>query len=534
MSASIHSFSPATVDNADRIGTTDAAEPTVDAERALDLAQQGYALSEISETLGGIAAGQIDEALAILVPGGLGAVRTALRRRLRVWRSASPDATWLDAEHAFGIPHTHVLRIVRAPRDDEQLRPDPGDPGFLDLIMTGHDCRDDRAAACARAYAMGATLQEIGDLFGVTRERIRQILGRDTPWSSTELAAATRRLREDRRAEHARAVEAWSLAHPAVPVDRAVTPLGLSEDQVLDLLGPRRSHHRVSTAKATASSRRTDEEILEDLRAYHGETGSTTGAGFRDWARDHDVPGPQTTAIRFGTWNDALAAAGIAAVAGRPRSGFTDDDLWAALVAFVRDPDGGTTAQAAEAWLAARPAAPSVALIRQRLNAGWSEIATRAVAVANGDDLGDPEWAERVRASRDWSTAPEEPDPFDHVRAAIDDLGPRITTAAYQRWARENGRPGVPTLQRRSGLLWNDVLEAAGGTPGKRKVRGSTPEDCALAVADFLLENPTGGSVAFAAWANPNGRPSLPTVVDRWGTWNAARAAALGLIDARD
>lgn len=534
MSTSIDSVSAEAMDNVEISSARDAADPIIDAERALDLAQQGYALSEISETLGGIEAGRIDEALTALVPGGLGAVRTALRRRLRAWRSASPDATWLDAEHAFGIPHTHVLRIVRAPRDDEQLRPDPGDPGFLDLIMTGHGCGDDRAAACARAYAMGATLQEIGDRFGVTRERIRQILGRDTPWSSTELAAATRRLREDRRAENGRAVEEWSLAHPAVPVDRAVTPLGLSEAQVLELLGPRRNRHRVSAAKSTASSRRSDAEILEDLRAYHRQTGSTTGAGFKYWARDHGVPGPQTTAIRFGTWNDALAAAGIAAVAGRPRSGFTDDDLWAALVAFVRDPDGGTTAQAADAWLAARPAAPSSALIRQRMNASWSEIVSRAVAVANGDDLGDPEWAETVRAPRDWSTAPEEPDPLDHVKAAIEDLGPRITTAAYREWAREHGRPGVPTLQRRAGLLWNELLEAAGGTPVHRKVRGSTAEDCARAVADFLLENPTGGSMAFAAWANPHGRPSLPTVTDRWGTWNAARAAAWGLIDTLD
>lgn len=463
-----------------------------------------------------------------LVPGGSATVRAALRRRLRAWHAAVPDRTWLDAEHDFGIPHTHVLRYVRAPRADEHLRADPGDPGFLDLVMSGHGCGDDRAAACARAYAMGATLQEIGDRFGVTRERIRQVLARDTPWSSTELAVAARRLREDRRAENGRAVEEWSISHPGATIDSALGALALSEAQVIEFLGRRRSRHRAQTPRTTPSDRRSDEDILEDLRHFHQETGSMTGAGFSSWARDHGVTGSQTAAIRFGTWNDALRAAGIAQVSGNTRSSFTDDDLWAAVVAFVKAPDGGTTARAAAEWFGAHPSAPSAALIRHRIDATWSEIVTRALAAANGDEALDPDWVSRVCAERDWNEAVAPIDPVQHVRDAIVDLGPRITTAAYGRWARENRRPGVPTLQSRAGKVWTELLADAGGIPNRAKARGRSADDCARAVREFLDVDPSGGSQAYAKWASAHGEPSLSTLADRWGSWNEARAAAQG------
>ena len=130
----------------------------------------------------------------------------------------------------FGIPHARVLCLVRVPRDQELGLVAPGEPGYLDTVLAGTGCKDLRASRSARLYAFGATLQEIGDLFGVTRERIRQILSRDTPWSSTDLSAAARDLAE--------------------------------------------------------------QEIIEDLRAFHAETGRTICQAFTTWAREHDVPVP--------------------------------------------------------------------------------------------------------------------------------------------------------------------------------------------------------------------------------------------------
>src|SRR5699024_5754380 len=263
----------------------------------------------------------------------------------------------------------------------------PGEPGYLDTVLAGTGCKDLRASRSARLYAFGATLQEIGDLFGVTRERIRQILSRDTPWSSTDLSAAAKALAAARRTEHTAAADEWSRTHPAAPLDAARAALGLSEEQVRRLLGRRRSRHEPAFEVPRETARRTEEEIVADLRAFHTETGKTTCQAFTAWAREHDVPGHQTAAIRFGTWNEALKAAGLGEEKGAPRSSFRDEDLWAAVLSAVQAEDGGTTFRAVSDWLAQRPAAPSGVLIRKRLcgqeGGSWTETVTTALAVLN-------------------------------------------------------------------------------------------------------------------------------------------------------
>lgn len=103
------------------------------------------------------------------------------------------------------------------------------------------------------------------------------------------------------------------------------------------------------------------------------------------------------------------------------------------------------------------PAAPSGALIRQRLcgheGGSWFETVATALAVLREPDSFDPAWVQAVTAPRGWDADPAQEDPLDHVRAAIAALGPRITTARYAAWARENGRPTVATLQRRTGTV---------------------------------------------------------------------------------
>ncbi|GAA1306167.1 homing endonuclease associated repeat-containing protein [Brachybacterium tyrofermentans] len=493
--------------------------------RALDLSQQGFLASEIAEMLEA-RLDDVDAALGALVPGGALAIRTALRRRLRGWRGEHGDDTWSEAEAAFGVPHAHVLRMVRAPRDQEAGIVELGEPGFLDTVLSGEECADARAARCAQLYAFGATLQEVGDLFGVTRERIRQILGRSTPWSSTDLNVAAKALREARRREQEAAVQAWSLTHPAAPIAASVVELGLSEDQVREKLGRLRSRHESTFATSRTPTRRTQEQIIEDLRTFYAETGKLTCQAFSDWAREQDVPGHQTAAIRFGTWNEALRAAGVAEATGAPRSAFTDDDLWAAVISAVRAPDGGTTYRAVSEWLAARPAAPSGVLIRHRLRGpharSWVEIITTALEAVNDPSALDPTWVDAVTATRDWDTPREEITPIEHILEAVRELGPMVTTNQYRDWARANGRPTMQTLQRRSGKVWSEMLAEAGGTPNASKVKGRSRDEVGEFVDRFLDDRPEGTSSEYSAWAPDRSAPSLSTVVDRFDSWSAA------------
>ena len=496
-----------------------------EAHRALDLAQQGFLRSEIAELLDAYP-DSVEAAIENLVPGGTTAIFSALRRRLRAWRREHVDSAWWEAEAVFGIPHAHVLRLVRVPRDQERGVVAPGEPGYLDTVLAGSGCKDHRAVRSARLYAFGATLQEIGDLFGVTRERIRQILSRDTPWSSTDLSTAAKALATARRAEHSSAVAQWSLSHPAVLLDEARAALGLSTDQARQLLGRRRSRHELTVDAPREATRRTEAEIIEDLRVFHAETGRTTCQAFTTWAREHDVPGHQTAAIRFGTWNEALRAAGIGTGRGAPRSAFRDEDLWAAVISAVRAADGGTTFREVEEWLARQEGAPSGALIRQRLcgheGGSWTETVATALAAINSPEDFDTAWVEEVTAPRDWENAADEPAPLDHVRAAIEALGPRITTARYASWARAAGRPTTATLQRRTGKLWSELLTEAGGSPNPSKIKNRSRAEVGEYVTRFLAEHPVGRTVDYGTWSQLNAAPSLSTVIDRFGSWSAA------------
>lgn len=495
------------------------------ARRALDLAQQGFLASEIGELLD-VYPSSVEDALEAAVPGGSAMIATSLRRRLRAWRQDHQDSPWWEAEAVFGVPHAHVLRLVRVPRDRELGIVAAGEAGYLDTVLAGTACTNLRARRSSRLYAFGATLQEIGDLFGVTRERIRQILAKDTPWSSTDLGNAARALAQARRAEHTTAVAQWSRAHPAAPIGDACPVLGLSEEQVRKLLGRRRSRHEPACDGPRESTRRTEEEIIADLRAFHAETGKCTSQAFSDWAREHDVPGSQTAAIRFGTWNEALAAAGLGLEKGAPRSSFRDEDLWAAVLAAVQAEDGGTTFRAVSDWLAGRPAAPSGALLRHRLcgheGGSWSETVTTALAVLNTPETFDPAWVADVSAPRDWEAPVQEPSPLEHVRAAVSALGPRITTARYATWARAEGRPTLATLQRRTGKVWTELLAEAGGEPNPPKIKNRSKTEVGEYVTRFLAAHPAATTVEYGRWAPQNAAPSLSTVTDRFGSWSSA------------
>lgn len=502
----------------------------VDVPAAVDLAQQGYTTAEIAEFFGTTIA-QVDAVLAAAIPGGAAAVRAALRGRLRAW-AAGGIGSWEQAEPAFGIPHANITRLVRSPEGDTALAGTDGEgerPGYLDSALSGTAVADERARTCVRCYAMGATLQQLGDRFGVTRERIRQIITTSTPWSTKDIGRTLRHLRDAREQEHRAAVRAWSLAHGGDTLENGARALGMTPDQVRDLLGARRKNHLAPKARPTSSLRRSDEEILEDLRAFHRETGSTTSSAFAAWAKQHGVPGNQTAAIRFGTWNEALRAAGLTAQRGRPRSALTDEDLWAAAIAAVAAPDGGTSNIKAAAWLQRQDGAPSLALIRQRLPFTWAQITATALAVLRGEpiDLGeeyDQAWRERVTAPRDWSAAASEVEPVQHLRDAIADLGENLTMAAYRTWACTHRRPTVQTLLRRTGSGWGELVREAGGIAGGTKPDW-TDAHCRDAVRAYRAAWPEGGCEAYAQWARENGRPSLATVIKRLGSWSGAVAS---------
>lgn len=379
-----------------------------------------------------------------------------------------------------------------------------------------------RAYQMARRYALGETLQEIGDDYGLTRERIRQVINTETPWSTTSISAArSRALEEQAEAERA-AVLQWSDANVGASIEQASEQLKLDVEVVRTHLGRHRIRHELVEKKAPEG--RSLDNLLDDLRRFYAETGETSSAAYSRWAKDAGVPGHQTIAIRFGSWNDAAARAGIkdARPVERERR-YSDEDLWAAVLDGIRA--GQITAREIDDWLVTVEGAPSLATIRNRLPQRWSELRDEALRILGGRSERSEAWIEAVSSPRDWPSFLEIEDPMVHMRAARLALGKNITMIRYAEWAQATKRPGVMTICRRTGMRWGDLVEAVGGVTVQKQLR--IPDDELLAWLRVFLEiEPEGSYPMYEDWREEYGAPTANTIALRFGGWGKARAAA--------
>lgn len=193
-----------------------------------------------------------------------------------------------------------------------------------------------RAADMVLRYAGGQALDQIGSQWGLTRERVRQVVSSQTPWHIGALRAARTAFRESEQATAAAALLAWSHANPGRACADAAAELDLPEAQVRALLGRRRRLHENITPH-TGARRRSDEDLLADLQRWHATTGGGSAQRYSEWAAAEGVPGHQTAMNRFGGWNAALQRAGIGDQPSRARERrHSEEDLWAALIDGVR------------------------------------------------------------------------------------------------------------------------------------------------------------------------------------------------------
>lgn len=387
---------------------------------------------------------------------------------------------------------------------------------------------DDRALQMAHAYGHGATLEQIGDRWGVTRERVRQIINADSGYTAPELAQH-RRLKAAEEKQFLKAsVLAWSEANPGVDLHEGARRFCLERDEFKKLLGRRARFHEASAMRKSFRSGASDEQLLQYLRRFHAETGATTAAAYTAWAKQEGVPGHQTVATRFGRWKNALTAAGIRrAEPVRRESVFTDDDLWAAAMDAFASPEAPVTYREFSEWLQAREGMPSDVLIRNRLQVPFSTLRHAAVRMLATGEVYRGVCTGNVFESRDWkSLAHRDDDPLEPVRGAIADLGPKLTNNAYTVWAKENRAPSALTLMRRTRLRWGALVEAAGGQANHRRNNGYSDQDLVDWVRRFIAEVGSTSSSAYAEWQQGKSAPHLVTVLARFGSWAEALEAA--------
>lgn len=351
-------------------------------------------------------------------------------------------------------------------------------------------------------YANNETLQTVGDRFGVTRERVRQIVNKRSGLGTSKITDALRieTACYEARVELAesRAVRDWSEKNVGVPVSVAAQLFGMSEGDIRDRLGDRKKFHK--KAKVVDAKRFSDAELLELVRRFHSETGSTVSSEFEDWSRAQGGPSRQTIMIRFDKWSTALEAAGVANSGEVSRSrAYTPRDCWACVIEYLRIPSSDFTYADFEKWTAQDEAKPSGATIRNRLQVSWSHLVEVGLKVLGGQETEyGARWAADVLRQRDWASRrgarKQTLDPIELVSQAYEELGSPLTNERYNAWADENGQPKSLTVTNTYGKRWNYLLLDAGIPLSPRQAR-TLPRDVRMSQLAAGSEVATGSQV---------------------------------------
>ena len=219
--------------------------------------------------------------------------------------------------------------------------------------------RDEQIAALIIDEHIPVT--EVARRFGLTRQRITQILYKVRPDYS---------LQEQRSA---RVLASIAAARQARIERQAQTRTTVAEHKLRHT--PIRRHW-------------SDEEMLDILRQVTAQQGPLTVKQWTELSTNEDsLPSTAWYIIRFGTWNEAKARAGLPTTKPNRsyRKEFSDEDLIKSVAEFLRTADaadGAFGAQHYDRWGQDEAAyfgiwRPSLALIRQRMK--WSEAKQAAI-----------------------------------------------------------------------------------------------------------------------------------------------------------
>lgn len=329
--------------------------------------------------------------------------------------------------------------------------------------LTTHERRDHRDDIIVSGMHAGLTLQALGDLYHVTRERIRQIAnakGVDT----RELRKLQKEQQERRARRLARRIYGTSLTYPELDVQEIAEWWDTDDATVRAALEHRLAVHEVRPYEG--GGRTSDEDLLAALVEWGHQTSRPIGDDFTDWATERGLPGKQTIQIRFGSWNTGLALAGLSHLLkdrGGLRPQVSEETMGASLLEFFRDDLPSYSAQAYDDYARDKDL-PSLAALRIRLGT-WNEMKLRSrklLRYAAASD-GSWEWADQVLAispqQEPRNVVTQEECLIALVRVAVMSRGP-LTVTSYEA-ARETDEPGAHLIQSRCGS-WIKALHLAG------------------------------------------------------------------------
>lgn len=242
-----------------------------------------------------------------------------------------------------------------------------------------------RADEMCRMRAEGESLQVIGQRFGVTRERARQIIRDVGGPTLADVQAQREREREAERVRLGHDIRDFLHGVPGFTAEEVATALGISAAQVRWALGD--DAGRLLVRPGVSREAATRAELVDDLRRAAALIEGPLTTGAYNEVR-HQVGGRSVARLTqvFGYWSAACAAAGVHCGEAR-RGGYARAWTPDVMVDHARDyllrPGSEGTFEGFTRRLRATPGAPSAMTVRNVLGS-WSRIKTLALASAPG------------------------------------------------------------------------------------------------------------------------------------------------------
>lgn len=240
----------------------------------------------------------------------------------------------------------------------------------------------------------GETLDEIGAVHGVTRERVRQLLKKYGGPSVQQVrdlrAAEALAAQHDHEKAVAAAVRGVLEARGPMTVSEVIEATGAEANDISRFWPHELAHLRLH-ATGNHEIQWSDSAILDAIREAALYEFPLTANAYSDLVAQGQVEGPSMARIgqRFRSWTAACEAAGV--VTGqtmRPHyeSRWSDKDLLQIARRYLLDPDSPNSANRFDEWKRAfAPDGPSFQTLRNRFGS-WTEVKRRALA--RGDVLG--------------------------------------------------------------------------------------------------------------------------------------------------
>lgn len=243
--------------------------------------------------------------------------------------------------------------------------------------------RQERNDAIVEMAKTGCTYEEIGQHFGVTRERVRQII---KPYGIDGATTRGARAAQKRKALDAdrQCILDWAKHNPGLCAGDAEEALGLRPGRVRQALGADVARIFIFTPRSFAV-RYTDEEIFEALRDAATLQGDPLSkVAYEEYVKAFGGPSGVLLMKRFGTWKKACRAAGLALHdhIGFTRRRWSQGQLVEVLMDYLGSPDARGSVDDYDRWAAAdKPARPSGPLIRDRFGS-WTAAKRAALAAS--------------------------------------------------------------------------------------------------------------------------------------------------------